>query len=111
MIADHQIKKDQDAIMAEYLEKFRKAHEAKVETKYGNTYVAFEKIDFVTERYIEKLKQLFELMELEYSVSMSKHSQFDISGEDEFCFIVFNDDAKRAEFIKKFVDNGYRLTY
>lgn len=111
MIADHQIKKDQDVIMNEYLERYRKSHATKIETKYGDTYVSFEKIDFVTERYIEKLKQLFKLMELEYSVSMSKNSQFDASVENEFCFIIFNEDAKKTEFIEKFIDNGYRLTY
>lgn len=111
MIADHQIKKDQDAIMAEYLEKFRKAHEAKVETKYGNTYVSFEQWDTFSEERISKLKLLFKLMELDYSVRMIKYSQLDEPLENEFTFRIQDGNAKIEEFIKKFISNGYRLVY
>lgn len=111
MIADHQIKKDQDAIMAEYLEKFRKAHEAKVETKYGNTYVSFEQWDTISEERISKLRMLFKLMELDYSVRMIKYSQLDEQPENEFTFRIQDGNAEIEAFIKKFVENGYRLTY
>lgn len=111
MIADHQIKKDQDAIMAEYLEKFRKAHEAKVETKYGNTYVSFEQWDTVSEERISKLKLLFKLMDIDYSVRMVKYSQLEEPSGNEFTFTILDGNAKIEAFIKKFVENGYRLTY
>lgn len=111
MIADHQIKKDQDAIIAEYLEKYRKAHEAKVETKYGNTYVSFEQWDTISQEHISKLRMLFKLMELDYSVRMIKYSQLDEQPENEFTFRIQDGNAEIEAFIKKFVENGYRLTY
>lgn len=111
MIADHQIKKDKDEIMKQYMEKFTKAHTAKIVAKYENTYVSFEKIDIITEKYIAKLKQLFDLMDINYSVRMSHFSQLEDSEEDEYCFIIYDEDSNRMEFIKKFINNGYKLTY
>lgn len=111
MIADHQTRKHANDIMEQYIGKYNKIHNASVEIKYGNICVSFGKLDTFGKKGVEKLKLLFELMDLDYSVCMDTHSQFDISEKDEYCFIVFDGDPKKAEFIRKFTENGYRIIY
>lgn len=91
-----------DELVQQALQDYKEAHKTKVEMKYGNTYIT------VYENGVyARFEKLFELMRIRYSVDLQEY--YDDDGK-----VVFNlsgDDAGRAAFIQKFVDNGYRLTW
>ena len=99
-----------DILIAEQLKKYEKKfiedHTAKVEMKYGNIYVVFNIQDSFTEKSMIKIKTLLDLMQIEYTVSNSIFSE---SGH--FYLIITDEDKAKADFIQKFIDNGYKLIY
>lgn len=91
-----------DEQIQQALREYKEAHKPKVETKYGNTYITV----FGEEHY-NILRALLKLMRVQYSVGLTHYYDNDgqivlnISGEDEV----------RANYIRKFIENGFRLTW
>lgn len=94
--------------MKEYEKQFIEEHKANISMKHGNTYISFKKYDHVTEKLIKKLEVLFDLMQIEFTWSFFGKN-FD--QENDFVFYLEKEDKERAEFIQKFINNGYKLTW
>lgn len=92
--------------LKEYEEEFIEDHTAKVEIKYGNIYVVFNVQDSFTEKSMIKIKTLLDLMKVKYSINIPILSE---SGH-YYLTIINDDDKAKADFIQKFIDNGYILT-
>lgn len=102
MIVDEE---EVNKLLAEKMKEFEKQHTAWIQLKYGNTYVGYDVCDIVTERLMMRLKTLIDMMGIEYSMVFPY-------GENEELYIMFNgEDKERADFIQKFFDNGYRLSW
>lgn len=99
------MRKEFDRLYAEMLKEYNSKRTATVESKYGNTYISFEINDYMTEKYMERIIRLLELMDLKwYWISYPSESlQYAISIEGE--------DPDKTKFIKSFIDNGYRLRW
>lgn len=91
-----------DELVKKALQEYNDSHKTKVETKYGNTYVTVYEDSIYA--YLEKL---FKLMKIRYSVDLQEY----FSDDGKIVFNIDGDDANRAAFIQKFVNNGYRLTW
>lgn len=83
-------------------------HTPVVTMKYGNTYISVEEYDHESAVVMDRIKTLLKLMNVEYSVSalmygfgMKNKRYISIEGED----------AERAAFIQKFMDNGCALNW
>ena len=87
------------------MKEYEKRHKFKVETKYGNTYIFCEEYDYITQSSERELRNLFHLMDVEYSI------QYNIFDDGFFSFIIDGDSKVRAEYIQRFIDNGYRLKW
>ena len=97
-----------DRIMQKQQEEWNQKHIARVETKYGNTYISYGIYDYITDRGIHILQKLFELMGLECSM----YIPFGEEKEEDRCFVsIKGEDQERATFIRKFIDNGYKLSW
>lgn len=94
-----------DRLVKEKTDEYFKKHTAWIRLKYGNTYVGFDVCDIITEKLICRIRTLFELMGVKYSISYP----FDI--DKSYYFIIDGEDKARAEFIQKFIDNGYKLSW
>ena len=94
-----------DKLFEEKMKEYEERHKFKVETKYGNTYIFCEEYDYITQKLEIELSNLFHLMDIEYSI------QPKIFDMEHFSFIIDGDDNARAEYIQKFIDNGYRLKW
>jgi hypothetical protein len=97
-------KKSIDELVAEEMERYKQAHQPKILMKYGNTYVTVYPI--YSDRPAERLKSLFELMNLNYSVDLTKWDE-----DNEVTFMFSGEDENRAKFIQKFIDNHFKLTW
>lgn len=94
-----------DKLVQKKLEEWHQKHVAKVETKYGNTYISYDTYDYITEQGMCILQKLFELMGLE-------HSMYIPFGEEDRCYVsIEGEDQERAAFIQKFIDSGYKLSW
>ena len=94
-----------DKMLREKMAEYQRDHTAKVETKYGNTYISYGVYDYLISQYLQELIKLFELMRIEYATCIP-------IGWEETCFIsIKGEDADRASFIQKFIDNGYKLSW
>lgn len=92
-------------MLHERVAEYRREHTANVEMKYGNTYISYSVYDYLIEQYLCELIKLFELMRIDYATKIP-------IGWDETCFIsISGEDADRAAFIQKFIDNGYVLSW
>lgn len=97
-------KKNIDELVAEELARYKQEHQPRILLKYGNTYVTVYPI--FSDRPAERLKMLFELMNLNYSVDLMNWDE-----ENEVTFIFSGEDENRAKFIQKFIDNHYQLSW
>lgn len=100
-----EIQEEVDRTIAEYVKEYEKKHTAWVVLKNGYTYVGCDVYDTVTGTIISCLKQLVKLMDVEYSV------KYPFADDEEYCLVIEGEDKARAEFIKKFIDNGYKLSW
>lgn len=94
-----------DILLKEKLDEYAKKHTAWIHLKYGNTYVGFNTYDTITEKPINCLKTLIELMGIKYSI------KYPFGEDKKYYLIIDGEDKERAEFIKKFIDNGYKLSW
>ena len=94
---------DIDALVKEKMKQYELDHTFKVETKYGNTYVFCKEYDYITQKSEEKLRSLFHLMNVEYYIQPAILQNFS--------FILEGEDRERADFIQRFINNGYILKW
>ena len=94
-----------DRIVQEKLEEYQQRHIAKVEMKYGNTYISYGTYDYITKRGMYVLQKLFGLMGLECSMYIP------FGKDDKYYVSIDGEDQERAAFIQKFIDNGYKLSW
>ena len=97
-------KKNIDELVAEAMDKYKQEHQPRILMKYGNTYVTVYPI--FSDRPAERLKTLFELMNINYSVDLTHWDE-----ENEVTFMFSGEDESRAKFIQKFIDNHYKLSW
>lgn len=81
--------------------RFIELYAAKISFKDGTTYISYSSYDCMIELMIKRLEMLFNLMGIEYGMSWKNGVHFVISGED----------VARANYIRKFIDNGYKLKW
>jgi len=104
----HVDKDEVDRLVQEKLKEWNQKYIAKVETKYGNTYISYGIYDYITERSMHILQKLFELMDIECSM----YIPFGEEKEEDRCYVsIKGEDQERAAFIRKFIDNGYKLSW
>ena len=94
-----------DKKMAEYVADFKKKHTAWIILKYGCTYVGYDVYDQVTEYTMNDLRKLLQLMNVEFSI------KYPFGDDESYYLILEGEDKDRAEFIQKFFDNGYKLSW
>lgn len=94
-----------DKKIAEYVKEYEKKHTAWVVLKNGNTYIGCDVYDTVTEIIISNLRQLIKLMGIEYSI------KYPFADDIEYYLVIEGEDKARADFINKFIDNGYKLSW
>lgn len=92
-------------LVEEKRKEYEQSHIAKIEMKYGNTYISFGVRDCITSQYFNILKGLLGLMGEEISM----HVPFDT--REGFYLILKDENADRAAFIQKFIDNRYKLSW
>lgn len=90
--------------LKEERQKFVNDHTFVVETKHGNTYISVNKYDYISEVLIDKIGKLFDLMNIDYAISLIVFGK-------EFFFSIEGDNQDRVAFIQKFIDNGYKLSW
>ena len=91
-----------DELVQEEIRQYQEEHKTTVEAKYGNIYVSVW--TNINQQDYQRLKRLFELMCLDYSLNLSKYDDY---GKCVFC--IYEDNSKYVEFIQKFIDNSCRL--
>ena len=102
----HVDKKEVDRLVQEKLKEWHQKHIAKIELKYGNTYISYDVRDHITEQGVCILQKLFGLMGIECAVHMP------ICDSDERYYLcIEGENQERAAFIQKFIDNGYKLSW
>lgn len=94
-----------DNRLAEYAREFEKKHTAWVVVKNGHTYVGFDVHDNITEPLMCLLRKLMELMDIKASI------KYPWGDDEEYYFIIEGEDKTKAEYINKFIDNGYKLIW
>ena len=93
-----------DKLVQERLQEYQQLHVARIILVNGNTYISYGIRNYITEQAMYHLFKLLELMKVEYRTN--------IPMEGESLFIVIDgEDADRAAFIQKFIDNGYKLSW
>lgn len=88
-----------------YEEEYEKQHTAWITLKNGYTYIGYDVCDYITEKLMFSLKKLIELMGVSYSTICS------FNEDEEYYIILDGEDTTRAEFVQKFFDNGYKLSW
>lgn len=83
-------------------------HTPVVTMEYGNTYISVEKYDYESAVVMDKIKTLLKLMNVEYSVSAFT---YEFGMKNKYCLSIEGEDAERAAFIQKFIDNGCVLSW
>ena len=94
-----------DELVKQKIKEYDCRHTFKVEMKYGNTYIFCEEYDYITQKADKKLRQLLKLMGVEYSIQCSYLEN------EHFSLIISGEDKARADYIQKFIDNGYKLKW
>lgn len=94
-----------DEKMAEYVADFKKKHTVWIILKYGCTYVGYDIYDQATEYMMNDLRKLLQLMSVEFSV------KYPFGYDESYYLVLEGEDKDRAEFIQKFCDNGYKLSW
>ena len=94
-----------DELVCEKIKEYEKQHLAWIDLKHGNTYIGFDVYDYVTEKSMSKLKQLLDFMCVKYAV------YYPFMGDGKSYLILEGEDKARADFIQKYIDNGYRLSW
>ena len=93
-----------DRLVQEKRKEYEQFHLAKIEMKYGNTYISYGMRDYITENMAYHLQKLFDLMKVRFSTNIPIDNT-------EFYYILEGEDECRAQFIQKFIDNGYKLEW
>lgn len=100
-----------DRLIKEKLEehdrKFKEEHTPWISLKYGNTYVGYNVYDYMTEEAMIRLEKLLELMNVKYSIRVP----FSCDEDKSFYLLIKGEDKARADFIQKFFDSGYKLSW
>lgn len=94
-----------EEIMAECKKEYEESHTAKIKLEYGNTYVSFGEMDYVTTKNMQKINTLLDLMGIEYWVG------YPFKEGNSFYVMFKGEDPERADFIRRFIDNGYKLSW
>lgn len=92
-------------LVEERAKEYEKQHTAWVVLGYGNTYVGYDICDHITQNLMVYLRKLMELMHVEYSI------KYPFGDDREYYLILEGEDKARADFIQKFFDNGYKLSW
>lgn len=85
-------------------------HTPVIKMNYGNTYISVNKYDYEPMYVMNKILTLLQLMNVEYSTSAIVVN-FDDNKENNYYVIINGEDAERATFIQRFIDNGYVLNW
>lgn len=96
---------DIDKLIAERLKEYETERTAWIEMKHGYTYVGYNVLDQITEYSMEYLRMLLRLMNVDFSI------KYPFGEDKQYYLILKGEDKARAEFIQKFFDNGYRLSW
>ena len=98
-------KEEIDRRLSEKLKEYELQHTAWVYLRHGNTYVGFDTMDYITENLMSRLHMLLDLMRIPFSI----HHPF---GEDAGYYVMIKGEfERRAAYIQKFIDNGYKLVW
>lgn len=87
------------------MKEYEEQHKPWVEVKHGNTYVGYNIQDYITEGGMTYIRKLLRLMHLDFYIS------YPINDDKKYYLIIEGEDKARADYIQKFIDNGYRLTW
>lgn len=91
--------------LKEAQEAFIRNHTAKVEIKYGNTYIEYFDNDTMVRSCLQRIALLLNLM----GVNEYSHECYAIS-EKRAGIMIPGEDENRAAFIRRFIENGYVLS-
>lgn len=95
-----------NGLVKEQLQEYKKRYIPWVECDNGNTYVGFDACDYKIERAMTRIASLFNLMGVsDYAVKCP------IVEDEEYYYILTGEDKDRADFIKRFLENGYKLSW
>lgn len=94
-----------DKLLEEKIKEYEKQRIAWVCMKHKNTYVGFDVCDHITGKAMGYIRKLMELMNVEYAIS------YPFGDDRKYYIIIEGEDKARADFIQKFIDNGYRLSW
>lgn len=93
-----------DRLLVEKMADYEDRHTFKVEMKYGNTYVFCPEYDYITQLLIAKIENLLDLMNVEYYIQPK-------FGHNDFSFVFKGENQDLANYIRKFIEDGYRLKW
>ena len=94
-----------DKMLEEKLREYERDRTAWVVLKNGYTYVGYNVADYVTDRLMDSVIKLIELMGVEFSI------KYPFGEDKEFYVTIEGEDEARAEFIHKFLNNNYKLSW
>ena len=90
--------------LKQYAEEFVQNHKALVITNNGNTYISFKTYDYIVQEAVGRLCKLLDLIGIEsYATYYPDYRKYGI--------VIDGDDANRAAFIQKFIDDNYVLKW
>ena len=72
---------------------------------HGYTYIGFNVRDTLTIPLMESLIKLIELMRIQYSI------KYPFGDDEKYYISIEGEDEDRANFIQKFIDDGYKLNW
>lgn len=89
--------------LEEKMEEYARKRIPVVETKYGNTYIKVEEYDHISFANMQRIWKFLSLMGLEEEIWSDSNNGF--------YYGIKGDDSKRAAYIQKFINDGYRLSW
>lgn len=95
---------DIEKLLEEKANEYVSQHRAWICFKNGYTYIGYDIYDAITEKSMIYLVNLINLMSVEYSIKIP------IREDKTYYLIIEGEDKARADFIQKFIDNGYKLS-
>ena len=107
---------DLDRMFKERMKQFQEQRTAKVTAHDKKTYISFAVHDFVTETSAKEITKLLDLMRVKYQVftkyiSANEPENGNDNTEDAITIEIEADDSAIAEYIQRFIDNNYTLTW
>lgn len=89
--------------LEEKLEEYAQKRIPTVEVKNGNTYIKVEEYDHVSFASMQKIWKLLSMMGLEEEIWCDPNNGFSYG--------IKGDNQKRAAYIQRFINDGYKLTW